>query len=721
MIGTNTQPTTPARIRPWVVPTLAGIIGAVGMTAALGPSIVDPRRYEWLMHGDYALHFLGWHLYQHGPWTWPLGGTPLLIWPVGSSIGLTDSIPLLAFVFKPLRAILPNEFQFIGLWLALSVAMQGVFGALLMRIVTPRVSLQLLGATLLMLSPPLLYRINHAALTAHWLLLASLWLTLKEDAIRPSRRSAIGWALVCAATAATQPYLLLMVLVLMAAAHAQQLLFAPRRVIVTALSGAAAVAASIVSLWQSGSLMIAEEEGLKVGGFGEWSTNLLAFIMPTEAHTLFAPGWFRYHHREQYEGYAYLGAGMLLLAAIVIIARLIPGRGAVARQRPGWARYVPLLLALMFLYAMALGPQITAGPHLVFEYPRSWWRPLHVFRTSGRMVWPVYYTLVVAILFAAARLPARRAVLVCIVALVVQITDVAGMVTYLRDVRAFGFRDVLQNRFWRVIPQYYDGIVLIPSNLCTPEGYLDFAPFALHAGNNRVGINAGVTARFDAVKARQYCHEFRREVREGIGTSGSLYVLRPDLVSAVAAQARGRVTCTIVDGFGVCFTPDSVARWREPFDVPRSRLPDTAELRRFYDALDDTYRTVLRRGAQQVAGSTDARLDALAYYLGYRAEGCSHSEAEARTLARLGGAGQPALCPVMSFYHEMPAADQTLAFIRQADAVLRERRNTPSSSTHVDMEGEAAWLQAYARERMRGAREIDARAKVIDAIKAALH
>ncbi len=107
------------------------------------------------MHHDYRLHHLGWHLYRYGPWTFPLGATPLLIWPIGSSIGLTDSMPIVAIWLKALSPMLPTDFQFIGLWLVLSFALQGVFGALLMRLATPRPELQLLGATLLILSPPL--------------------------------------------------------------------------------------------------------------------------------------------------------------------------------------------------------------------------------------------------------------------------------------------------------------------------------------------------------------------------------------------------------------------------------------------------------------------------------------------------------------------------------------------------------------------------------------
>jgi hypothetical protein len=459
----------------WIVPALGGLLGGVFMTVALGPAIVDPTQFEWLMHGDYALHFLGWHLYRHGPWSWPIGATPLLIAPIGSSIGLTDSIPLASIPLKLLDPVLPPIFQFIGAWLVLSVALQGVFGVLLMRVVTPRPSLQLIGAALLVLSPPLIFRINHAALTAHWDVLAALWLSFRPDADVVSWRRATAWALLCAATAATQPYLLVMIVVLMLAAHARQLLVAPGRVLWIALHAAIATSASVIALWQSGSLMIRANEGLDVGGFDAWTSNLLTFIMPTEAWTLFHPGVFPYHHKDQYEGYAYLGAGMLLLGAAVIVAGI--ARLRFLRWPPSAWRYLPLALALIFLTLMALGPTITAGPYVLLKYDSRWWGPLSVFRASGRMIWPLFYATAVAILFGASRWPYRRALVVCTLALVVQAIDMAGMVRYLRDIRAFGFRDPLVNPFWTIVPPYYDGLVLIPPSLCTPENYVEATPF----------------------------------------------------------------------------------------------------------------------------------------------------------------------------------------------------------------------------------------------------
>ena len=370
----------------WVVPAMAALVGAVAFIASIGPWNVHPTNIDWLMHADYRLHFLGWHLYRASPWTWPIGATPLHIWPIGSSVGLTDSIPAVAFLFKPFDALLPPIFQFIGLWFTASYALQGVFGALLMQIATRRPVLQFLGAVLFILSPPLIFRLPHAALTAHWLVLAALWLSLKEGADTPTLRRASAWALLAALTAAIQPYILLMIVGLMGAAYLRQALAAPRRLVTIAAHAALGLTASWIALWQSGSFMVDADAGLSIGGFGEWSANLLTFIMPTEGLSLLAPGPIATARPTQYQGYAYLGAGTLLLGLLVLAG------GVTSRRSPGWTRgirpHLPLLLALLVLAVMAFGQPVTFGPRVLFTYDGSWWGPLKIFRTNGRMIWP---------------------------------------------------------------------------------------------------------------------------------------------------------------------------------------------------------------------------------------------------------------------------------------------------------------------------------------------
>jgi hypothetical protein len=475
-------------------------------------------------------------------------------------VGLTDSVPIAAVFFKLFDPWLPPVFQFIGIWLVLCFALQGVFGALLMQLATPRPALQFLGAVLLILCPPLVFRLPHAALTAHWLLLAALWLSLQEGADTPSHARAAGWAVLCFAAAAIQPYLMLMVIVLMLAAHARVFLNARRRWATVALQAAFAIAAAWIGLWQSGSLMVPAEEGLAMGGFGAYAANLLTFVMPTEGRTLLSPGPISYANGLQYEGYAYLGLGTAILGLAMAAAglRSIRSDGVPLHL---W-RHVPLLLALLFLWVMALGPAITAGSRTLVTYDGWWWGPFTIFRSSGRMIWPVYYALVTVILFAAVRCKPRVAIAMLGAAVVVQAIDLWGMRHYVGEVGIYGFRDPLVSRFWTVAPPHYPRGILYPSNLCGRDGAVDHQPFSMLAARHRLPINAGSTARFDRRRAAAYCQTLEPEIRGGMATPGTLYVVRRDLLTRLAAVAAAAGTvCMEVDAFGVCFSAESQRAW----------------------------------------------------------------------------------------------------------------------------------------------------------------
>lgn len=700
----------------WVVPVIAGLVGAIAFIASMGAAKVHPANIDWLMHADYALHFLGWHLYRAGPWTWPIGATPLHIWPVGSSIGLTDSIPIFAFLFKPLDPVLPPIFQFIGIWLTTSYALQGVFGALLMAIATPRPVLQFLGALLFIFSPPLVFRLGHAALTAHWLVLAALWLSLKEGGDTPTLRRAAAWALLAAVTAAIQPYILVMIVALMGAAYLRQFLAAPRRLLTIATHAALGLAAAWVALWQSGSLMVAAGDGLGIGGFGEWSANLLTFIMPTEPLTLTAPGVIRYARPPQYEGYAYLGAGLLLLGVIVLAA------GVRSRPAPGWAGriwpYLPLLAALLFLAVMAFGQPVGFGSRILFTYDSSWWGPFRIFRTNGRMIWAVFYAVVVAILFAVTRFRYRTAVGVLSLGVLVQAVDLSPAPAFIADAGLHGFRSPLNSRFWDIAAPHYQRIILIPSNLCERNGYVDYLAFALLAGRHRMAINAGTTARYDVPRAAQYCKALEQEMAAGLTTPGSLYVLRRDLLAQVARPvgANGPI-CTSVDGLGVCVAADSYAPWRDDYEIPRANLPRNGDLEEFYTALDALYRDALGRPPESRPDTASRRVDALARYLANRSDGCSHEEAEARTLAIAQGYRDPAACETFSSRPALPPGVDTYAFARRYVETMGQRSDIAATTTHLDLEAEAAWLQEYVALRLAGQPHRSAIEAVIEQVR----
>jgi hypothetical protein len=697
-------------------PPAAGAVAAVIFVAAFGGRIVNPLHVEWLIYADWQVHFLGWHSYRFSPWSWPLGATSLMGWPLGTSVALTDSIPLVAIPLKVLSGWLPPTLQYFGLWLLASFVLQGVFGALLLRLFTARVWLQAAGAALLVLSPALIIRIVHPALTAHWLLLAALWWTLRamSSASPPTQTVyGAGWLLLLAAATATHAYLAFMLLVLMSAAYAGQLLAGSMRV-ATALGHLAVFAIAVgVLLWQLGFFIVGNAAALQGPGLGYFSMNLLSPILPPPEATLL-PSFLDYATPGQYDGCVYLGAGVLLLAAAVapVLMRVL------GRWRQSWRwSHVPAALAVLLLTLLASSPVITAGPATIVEYDASWWGPLTIFRSTGRLIWPVYYALLVLILYGVAQLRTVVAMPLVAAAIVLQAADVSGFFQLSHErTRGSIWANPLASRFWTDVPPHYRRLILYPTNMCAAQP-IEFTAFVILAGHHRLAINAGGAARYDVQKLGVYCSQLNREMQSGQLADDALYILPPSLLPSLVTAAAAKVACTTVDGFAVCFARDTYVNWQDRFDIVDALAPPRAELVRFYEALDRVYRDLLRRPALPAPGTREQRVDAIARYLGYRSIGCGHDEARAVVLRRLRNEPGDPLCATFALDAPMPSPDETFALRQDLDSAFPRASGATAGPTHVDPEGEAVWLREFVRQRRAGADEAAATESVLTTIR----
>ncbi len=141
---------------------------------AFGWQSLDPASTAWLLRDEPAQHYLGWYFFRHEPWHWPLGRIEGFGLPAGSSVAMTDAIPLLAIPFKLLSPLLPEHFQYFGLWMLACFMLNGYFGLRLMARLSEHASLRFLGALFFVLSPVLLFRAHgHEALMAQWMILAA--------------------------------------------------------------------------------------------------------------------------------------------------------------------------------------------------------------------------------------------------------------------------------------------------------------------------------------------------------------------------------------------------------------------------------------------------------------------------------------------------------------------------------------------------------------------
>jgi hypothetical protein len=74
--------------------------------------------------------------FRDSSWSWPLGLAINMGYPIGANISYTDSIPIVSIFFKLISSLLPEHFQFFGLYTMLSFGLQGAASALLIGVFT---------------------------------------------------------------------------------------------------------------------------------------------------------------------------------------------------------------------------------------------------------------------------------------------------------------------------------------------------------------------------------------------------------------------------------------------------------------------------------------------------------------------------------------------------------------------------------------------------------
>jgi len=520
--------------------------GVLFFMRTLGIALADPTAIGWLLHGDMAQHYSGWAMFRHMPWAWPPGSLPELWYPVGTAIVFTDSLPLAALLLKPFSAWLPEPFQYIGPWLLLNCAMQGAFGALLVARATRGAAAILAGAALFVVAPIFINRIGHDTLTTQWLLLAALWLYFRpHPPMRLAIEAAPWWLLGMAI--AVHPYLGAMTLAI-------QLAYWGRRVFVdrersrrqASIAFGTSLLIALLLWWLSGGLTLpARNTG---GGlpYGPHSFNLLGFVNPM--------GFSRVlptlpYLRDQYEGFAYAGIGMLGLAAVAAVI-------AATRRISGGdgRRWIPLALVALALSAFAASTVLAIGNWKIIDMPIR--GPiLASFRASGRFIWVAYYALMLLIVWTLLRrLRYASAVALLGIALVAQLWDFS--LSHRRFARmrttatAIPADTQLGDPRWAALAEGRRHLTLMPPVACghQPGPYL---PFQLFAATHSMTFNSGYLARWNVRGTERYCTDLGAQLAAGDFGSDDLFVVGADWRDAFLRNVP-TARCETLDGYQAC-------------------------------------------------------------------------------------------------------------------------------------------------------------------------
>ena len=532
------------------------LLGSLAFVIVVGPLALNPLNENWLLDGDdVTQHYLGWVFFRHSPWAFPIGLNPANGLEFSSSIVYSDSIPLLAFIFKVLSPILPEPFQYMGAWLLLCFILQAWFAWKLVGLCTHSWLIKTLAAGLFIFAPILLYRTAlQQPQVAHFFILAALYFNLKET----SRTRTLAWLALLVCSLLVNFYIFTMVLAYYLANLLDQLWHKKLTLSWQGLLQTGLFIAIIALIaWQAGYFSV---QSAGQWGYGFFKLNLLGLFNPLGWSYLLADipmqsSWT--------EGYMYLGLGAILGLILILPTCLT------------WPKQLWYQCQLRpAFYFVTLGLSLFAITHHIgiglwewgFSLPQAVLAVAAILRASARMFWPVYYLIYLFVIYQLCHFYTKQVAIVLLsILLLVQSIDLhAGWAkNRLATARTepAQYSNPLPDPLWGDLLARYQKIKIVPSRQqINPD---NMARFLVHewkrfgrvASQLGIGTNATYLTRGDQPEKRIAVNtELLERMQEVRYEEDTLYIINDHEVGIAfcgKAKPDPEALYVRVDGYNV--------------------------------------------------------------------------------------------------------------------------------------------------------------------------
>ena len=371
----------------------AALAGILFFLALYGVQVLDPANPDWILNRgpDPSQHYLGWEFYRQSPLRLPfLGMSYSTVYPYRISVLYTDSIPLLALLLRPVAALLPAQFQYLGLWGIGCFALQGFLAQKIAWKLSdaqnrgPAVRIGTVAAAVLALLYPVLTvrMFGHTALAGNWLILLGLWLWLCCRG--GTLRSCLWWGLAGILCAGIHQYYLPM-LGICAVGYAIARLMRrdrPAPALLPVLSFCVCALAELLVL------------GAFSGNFAD--TDPSGWFTGADPLNLLLPGLYSGWEVDIFVGWGILLAALLALVAGIwqLVRRRTP-LGTTLRRRLPWL-VSALVMGLLSLFAASSNTFVVGGVTLgTLPLPAPVYDLWRTFACCGRLAWLAGYLLLV--------------------------------------------------------------------------------------------------------------------------------------------------------------------------------------------------------------------------------------------------------------------------------------------------------------------------------------
>lgn len=380
------------------------IIGVITFLILYGITPLSVTNDSWILQGydelDILQHYAGWLHFRNSPWTFPLMQAETLAYPTGTIISFTDSIPLVALVFKLLTNLLPDTFQYFGIFTLMCYMLQGLFAALLAELFIDNEKYIAVAVPFFTFAPILMERaFRHTALGSQWLILAALFLYFGNRDKEKGVSVDIKFTLLTLLSIGIHPYFLPMV-------YGIYFFYIAERVWRNSFKFRYTVKRAAMLFI---SLMVTVAEGYVLGtlgvnevrrwGYSIYSMNLNALWNPISVGgykwSLFLAKQNQFSG--QYDGFNYVGLGILFAAvrcAIYIISMFNMDKIKLFIKN-----YIGIIFLSLCFTAFAVTNVITFNSAAItIPIPEYLLNLCSIFRSSGRLFYPVYYLIILFVI-----------------------------------------------------------------------------------------------------------------------------------------------------------------------------------------------------------------------------------------------------------------------------------------------------------------------------------
>ena len=444
----------------------------LGITIGFGN--ISFQSVEWLHDGnESSIEQTAWYFFRNDIWRFPLGLNPNYGDDITTSIVFSDSIPILAFFFKIFKSILPENFQYFSLWFFLCFYFQLFFSYKILKKFTDSESYSLIGSIFFLLAPIFIFRMNyHVSVSAQWLLLFTLYLTLTTK----TDESKFSWFFLIIVSSLIHYNFTLIILAVYSLLRFFELKFNKTSFYNLLKDFFIIAPLLLLTLYIAGYFEIRMGDTMAVG-FGQHKLNILSIIDPVNTANNISWSWFlpdiQLSKEEELEGFNYLGLGQLIMLLFSLVLILNKKFNTNLTSIKNNKQIKAFLIISIFLTLWALSNKISFGSLTLLEIPlnKFIFAALSVAKATGRLFWIVnYFLVIISIIIIYKCFTKKTSLLIIVLLLTIQIADIsAGLKSRINFYNKEAYSAKLKDPIWNDLfskykiikttyPQSYPGI-----------------------------------------------------------------------------------------------------------------------------------------------------------------------------------------------------------------------------------------------------------------------